>query len=295
PLPLQERLQALAAPSHVSLACLIAAGAAAILAPHQRARPSRFLGSFPLLGTHFAPLAELYLPLLLCLFMAVTHHALVWRHDVSQLVVPYLAAAAVACMSREFLRLPLRALAVAFLALGNVHLINVLVVMPYLSGGGLSPNHVVCLGLLLTLLQGSLARRVVRRPGVQTFVLWANLFLAGAILALLALHYVAHPNLQAITTMRFVVSGALAYGAGLYFRLAARTELEPFRRFGYQLEGCYHFGLSLALWCTALLVPQLRHPGTALIALGIAPLYFYLRAEYSAREAGGELSEIGRR
>lgn len=287
PLELRPRLRLLASPLSLTLWAAAIALGGALLRPAARARPRRFLGSFPALGTHLAPLAELYLPVLCVTGVAVVIHGLEFRHAKLQLLAPYLAAASVFLMSRDLLRGPLRILGGLLLAVANVHLVNVLVVIPFLAAGGLSPTHVVCMGLILTLLQGSLVRRLVPREGIRSFVLTGNVALAGAVLLLLAVHYVSHANLALITSTRFVVSGLLAYAAGLYFRQAARNPQPPFQNRGYQLEGCYHFGISLALWCLALLIPALRHPSTALIALGIAPLYFYLRAEYGERE--GEL------
>lgn len=291
PLELEARLRQLAAPlSLTGWAALVALGGA-LLRPAYEARPRRFLGSFPAIGTQLAPLAELYLPVLAVTLVAVAVHALEFRRVPLQLLAPYLAAASVLLMSRDLLRGPLRILGGLLLSLANIHAVNVLVVIPFLAAGGLSPTHVVCMGLILTLLQGSVVRRVVPREAVRSFVLVGNVALAGAVLLLLAVHYVSHANLDLITSTRFVVSGLLAYAAGLYFRQAARNPQPPFQDRGYQLEGCYHFGISLALWCLALLIPALRHPSTALIALGIAPLYFYLRAEYGARE-GGRLGPI---
>ncbi|MBL4850099.1 MAG: hypothetical protein JKY65_31610, partial [Planctomycetes bacterium] len=292
PLAPRIRLALLVSPVSLTLWAVAVAGVGALLRRFFEERPRRFLGSFPALGSHLAPLAELYLPVLIVTLGAVAFHSLELRLERYQLMAPYLAALAVGLMSVNLLRTPLRILATGLLVLANVHLLNVLVVIPYLAEGGLSPTHVVCLGLIATLVQGSIARRLVPRPGLKSFVLAANVALAGAILVLLALHYVSHANLELITATRLVVSGGLAYGAGLYFRLAARDPQPPFESYGYQLEGFYHFGVSLAIWCLALLVPALRHPSTALLALGVAPLYFYLRAEYGAREEGGGLGPI---
>jgi hypothetical protein len=291
PLELQARLRLLGTPLSLTAWAAVIALAGALLRPAHEARPRRFLGSFPALGTQLAPLAELYLPVLAVTLVALAVHAVEFRRVQVQLLAPYLAAASVLLMGRDFLRGPLRILGGLVLASANVHAVNVLVVIPFLAAGGLSPTHVVCMGLILTLLQGSIVRRVVPREGVRKFVLVGNVALAGAVLLLLAVHYVSHANLAEITYTRFIVSGLLAYAAGLYFRQAARNPQPPFQDRGYQLEGCYHFGISLALWCLALLIPALRHPSTALIALGIAPLYFYLRAEYGERE-GDRLGPI---
>jgi hypothetical protein len=53
-------------------------------------------------------------------------------------------------------------------------------------------------------------------------------------------------------------------------------------------EGLYHFGLVLALWCAALLIPWVRQPHFALAALGLPVLFFYARAELGTRQGRTE-------
>ncbi|MGE0708206.1 MAG: hypothetical protein AB7N76_01075 [Planctomycetota bacterium] len=285
-----ERLELLRTPSHLALWALGVGAAVFALYPAGVARRTRFRGSFPLTG-ELLSLAGLCLPTLgLALLATLVFSA--GSYPRAELCAPYLSALAVALLARGFLPRLLRGIACVLLATANTHLVHQLVVVPYLSEVGISGAHVVCLGLLLTLVQGSVARRLVPREGFDRYVNVANVALAGTVLGLLAVHYVAHPDLAKITTGRFVISGLLAVAAGLYFRRAARNPRPPFAAFGYQLEGLYHFGLSMGLWCLFLLVPALRHPGTALIALGAAPLYFYLRAEYGERIEDGELGPI---
>jgi hypothetical protein len=119
-----------------------------------------------------------------------------------------------------------------------------------------------------------------------------SLGLAGAILALLAANYFTAPNLAAISPTRFVVSGALAWLAGRYFRRAARHPGPGEEAHVELCEGLYHFGVVLALWCAALLVPWFRQPLFALIALGVPVAYFYVRAELGMR-AGQDARATG--
>ena len=44
----------------------------------------------------------------------------------------------------------------------------------------------------------------------------------------------------------------------------------------------------MALWCAALLVPWLRQPGVALVALSLPVLFFYVRAEVGQRRGQPE-------
>ena len=168
--------------------------------------------------------------------------------------------------------------AAALLGLGNIHLVRFFF-GTYLRGHGLSEVHLLALGIALTLLQGTLLKLVARRDLGAAFVNRASLVGATLVLTLLSAHYLTDPNLQDIAPLRFVLSGAMALAAGLYFRRAARQPGPGEDRFAEISEGLYHFGVAMAVWCTALLVPWLRQPATALLALGLPALYFYARAE----------------
>src|SRR5207249_9490586 len=163
----------------------------------------------------------------------------------------------------------------ALLSLGNVHLIRVFLGGTLTAAGrGLEEVHLICLGLALTLIEASAIRRLIRREEIAVLVSRASLAFAGLVLALLSANYLVHPNLEAIAPFRFGVSGAMSLLAGLHFRRAARRPApgeEPYAKF---CEGFYHFGVTMAIWCAALMVPVLSHPVTALVALGLPVLYF---------------------
>ncbi len=147
----------------------------------------------------------------------------------------------------------------------------------------MSELHLICLGISFTLLQASILRRLLRPAQAIILINLASLGLACSILVLLSANYFTEPNLTAITSVRFVISGTMALLAGLYFRRAAR---EPGKGEETQVELCealYHFGVVLAIWCAALLVPWFRQPVFTLIALGLPAAYFYLRAELGMR------------
>lgn len=208
-----------------------------------------------------------------------------WRLDPFQLRAPYMAAGALIWLTILRFEPGLLILSVAGLGAANLHLTYRLA-SGRLEAWGMSDIHLVCVALLLTLLQGTSLRLLLRREEVVKPAGRASLVLACAILVLLSAAYLAHPDLASMQTPRFVLSGLLALGAGYYFRRAARRETElPATRAVSQ--SFYHFGVTVAVWCAALAVPALRSPYTALVALGVPALYFYLRAELD-RSAGDE-------
>ena len=75
----------------------------------------------------------------------------------------------------------------------------------------------------------------------------------------------------------------MALVAGLYFRRAARNPSPDEARYVEISEGLYHYGVAVAGWCAALLIPWLRQPSTALIALALPAVYFWIRAELGLR------------
>ena len=195
------------------------------------------------------------------------------------------------------------------LLLGNVHLVRIFG-GEWLRGHGLSELHLVCLGMGLTLLDGSVLRRVLEygwarkrgsypRPQGEgqgegehdvrqrvdygqaaiAAINRASLGLAASILFLLSANYFTAPNVGNISSMRFIVSGAMAWLAGWYFRRAARHPGPGEEAYIELCEGLYHFGVVMAIWCAALLVPWFREPYFTLIAVGLPVAYFYVRAE----------------
>jgi hypothetical protein len=78
---------------------------------------------------------------------------------------------------------------------------------------------------------------------------------------------------------RFLLSGVMAWLAGRCFQRAARNPDLGETPYAALWEGAYHYGVTTALWCFALLIPWFRNPYAAFPALGLPVLYFYARAE----------------
>ena len=205
-----------------------------------------------------------------------------FRDDVFQLATPYVGAVTTVVVAWSAGWTSLFPAAAALLALGNVHAVRHFA-GELLRARGVSDVHLVALGLFLTLLQGTVLRALVRNLRVTLFVHRVSLVLGAAILTLLSTNYFAHPNLEDITPARFAISGVMALVAGWYFRRAARNPTPDEARYVVICEGLYHYGVAVAGWCTALLIPWLRRPSTALIALALPAVYFWIRAELGLR------------
>lgn len=168
---------------------------------------------------------------------------------------------------------------VVILLAGNVHAVNVHA-GDWLTRHGLTGVHVTNIGLLLGLLETAIARRFFRMDKAVSYINRVSMVVAGMILALTMAVYFGNPKLAALTGVRLVVSAAMAYIAALSFRQVARSR--PAGLEGNWIESFYHFGVTLALWCIALTIPQLRTPGAALWAMAVPMFYFYARAELDA-------------
>jgi len=264
-----------------ALALAVAGSAGRALA----ARVPRVLaGVFAWPGLGGPAVGWLHLPALALALVASLRHSLAWelRDDRSQLAAPYLAALASFVVGATLALTPALALGVGLLSLGNIHAVRSFFGEP-LRAGGLSEVHLVALGFAASLLQGTLLRLLAGSERVTAFVNRASLVVAAFVLSLLSANYLGHPNLDEIAPLRFVVSGAMALAAGLYFRRAARRPGPGEETHAELCEGLYHFGLAMAGWCFALLVPWLRTPETALLALGLPAVYFWALAERGLR------------
>jgi hypothetical protein len=204
------------------------------------------------------------------------------RDRPEQLWTPYVGAATVGLIAFSTDLLPLYHGSGAFLTFGNVHLVRI-VLGGFLRKQGLSEVHLVGLGIALTLLQGTLVRLAVRKEEISRLIQRSSLVWASLILLLISANYLVHPNLATISAFRFGISGAMALLAGLYFRRVARHPAAGEEPYALWCEGFYHFGVTMAFWCAALMLPPLRHPVTALVALAVPALYFYARAESGFR------------
>ena len=243
-------------------------------------RPILLTGSFaqPIFR---APHARwLFAPAVALAVIATGYHTAnpAFRGDTVQLWAPYLSAIAVMIVAWSRRSQELAWLAVSVLGLGNIHGVR-LFFGDTLRDAELSDIHLVALGLVATLVQLTAVRELWRRDRVAAFVNRASLALAGLVLVLICFNYVTDPGLADIPWQRFVISGGMAYIAGLYFRAAARRPGQGEGSLVAWCEAGYHFGITLAIWCTALLVDALREPKTALFALALPVGYFHARAE----------------
>ena len=211
-----------------------------------------------------------------------------WREDIGQVGTSFIAAAALGLIAVQRRNAAILFGAVGAVTVGNAQVVR-LCFGEYLIEQGLSEIHLVCLGLVVTMILVALGRRIALRHGLRSTTDRASMSLAGAVLVLLTGNYLIRHNLQDITSFRFLVSGALAYLAALAFRQVARSSDQDSRR-AESCEAAYHFGLTVALWCAALLVPAMRGPQLALLALSLPIYYFCLRAELAWRD-GNSLAQ----
>lgn len=251
---------------------------------HQR-NPKLVAGAFALPVFAASSCAWLFWPATFFSGAAALYHTAqpALRENGAQLWTPYLGTVTFALVA-WFMRQPGFFAGAGFLlVLGNIHFVRVFG-GEFLRGQGLSELHLICLGLGITLLQASGLRRTIRSSTAIPAINRASLGLAGFILVLLSANYFTAPNLAKMTSLRFIISGALAWLAGWYFRRAARHPGPGEEAHTDLCEGLYHFGLVVALWCAALLAPWFRQPLFALAALGLPVLYFYGRAELGMRQ-----------
>jgi hypothetical protein len=218
-----------------------------------------------------------------------------------QLLTPYLSAVTFALVAWFWRQSRFFIGAGCLLLLGNIHLVRVFA-GEWLRARGLSELHLICLGMGLTLLEFSVLRwRLLKVPSTTeptegessvspqaaaiAAINRASLGLAASILLLLSANYFTAPNVANIPNLRFIISGAMAWLAGWYFRRTARHPGPGEEPYAELCEGLYHFGVVMAIWCAALLVPWFRNPFFTLIALGLPVVYFYVRAEIATHGA----------
>jgi len=243
---------------------------------------SRILSSpFRLKFLKFPAKPWLFIPAVALAWIGVIYHTIdpILRESPLQLLAPYFSAVALGIIAYIYTHIGMYAMTVIMLALGNIHSVRI-VLGDLLRPQGVSEVHLVCLGLGITLIITSLFRMLLRKKKELTvFLSRAGLGLAGMVLILLSANYFVHPNIDKIVPLRFVISGVMAALAAFHFRWAARHPGPGEEDSVGLCEGLYHFGLTFALWCAALLIPWFRKPVTALFALGLPVIYFYLRAE----------------
>ena len=133
------------------------------------------------------------------------------------------------------------------------------------------------------MLEASIVKVVLKKNKVSEYVNRACLVIAFLVLCMLSANYFVNPNLLDITWTRFAISGSMTLIAGLYFRRAARRPGPGEENAVVLCEAFYHYGVSMTIWCFALMIPWFRTPATAIFALGLPVLYFYLHAEVNNR------------
>ncbi|MCX6875621.1 MAG: hypothetical protein NTW21_17710 [Verrucomicrobia bacterium] len=207
----------------------------------------------------------------------------VLRESGAQLWAPYLGVVTFALVAWGRRQAGFWLGAGALLVLGNIHLVRV-GVGEFLRDHGVSELHLICLGLGLSLLQASGLRRALRGAAAIADINRASLGVAGLVLTLLSANYFTAADLAAMTPTRLLIAGTLALLAGWYFRRAARQPGPGEAAHAELCEALYHFGVVVAWWCAALLVPCLRQPQLALVALSLPVAYFYFRAEIGMRQ-----------
>ncbi len=275
-----ERMDVLLSPWRVALFSFVLACAGKIGAYVCARQPRWLLGRYPLAFFWTPVLPFVYLPAVaLAVFAGLyqSFHPGLRALEI-QLLAPYLSAATLVLVGESWSRPSLFFAGSFFLTLGNIHLVR-FYAGDFLRSKGVMENHLICLGFALTLLQSSILRRLIRRPSVTVFLNRFSLALAGLILVFLSVTYFANPMLSSMTNARFMVSGIMALMAGWYFHRAARHPDAGEEAYVDICEGLYHFGVSIAIWCAALLIPWMRTPNTSFLALGLPVFYFYLRAE----------------
>jgi len=291
---LDERIELLLSPWRLAVFSL--ATAAITLGGqwlHKRT-PRLLCGPFAQTGFRTASANWLYIPAIVVGALASAGQTIspTLREVTVQLWTPYLAAAAAVVTAlawRQAMRLASLVLATALFVAGNIHAVR-LAFGETLLANGLSELHLICLGISASLLVLWLLRIPFRGRGLVAFFNQASLVLAGFVLVLLSANYFAHPQLAEVTSVRFVVSGLMALLAGLFFRRAARKPGPGEERYGTLCEAFYHFGVVLALWCAALVVPWMRRPETALAALAVPAFYFLAKAEICWRRQSDALA-----
>ncbi|MBL6764056.1 MAG: hypothetical protein ISQ14_03805, partial [Verrucomicrobiae bacterium] len=198
------------------------------------------------------------------------------RQGILQTLTPYFAAVALGWTGWLRRHGWFYVCAAGFLLLGNHHLVRWLC-GDAMRSAGLTGIHQFCLGLGMSLAQIVIARRYVTMDRGAAALNGAGMWLGGGILSVLAANYFTEANLATITEWRFAFSGTLALLTGWYFREVASTPKAGEVR--HIARSFYHFGVTMALWCAALLIPWLRNPVFVMIPLALPVFYFYLRAE----------------
>jgi hypothetical protein len=266
----------------VDLVALVALGAWML-----RRWPVLIRGAWPVVGGGGTARFWLLAPACGIAVLATVAQLTLWRGAMDQLGAAYLATAALVWAGTLWPQRWLLPISIVPLTLGNSETVR-LTVGDWLRDQGLSELHLFCVALVATMGMVLAARSLLSAVEARRDLSRGGMVLAGTTLFLLVSNYLVRPNLKDISSTRFLVSGLLAYASAVWFRFQAR---DPHRvgRAADLCEAAYHFGVTLALWCLALLIPELRSPQLALLALSLPVLYFAARAE-AAWRGGSELT-----
>lgn len=200
----------------------------------------------------------------------------VWRDERLQLACPYLGTITLIFVA-WFTKLPaLLPVAIALLALANIRSVFLLFETQL---RGIFDLQRMALGLAATLGMVWLTEWKIPGDSVRRYVRWSAVTLACLILAGLAANYLTNPGLEHVTALRFAVSGALALFAAFYFRWASRHSSGEGNIATGAFADLYLMGLTVAIWCFALMIPWLRTPNVVLAVVGLPALVFWIRAE----------------
>jgi hypothetical protein len=294
--PMDHRLVFLATPWRAAILALSMAMLAYLGQQIHKRWPALLAESSAVSPSWVRPLVWVELPAAIVVGFTAVYHTVhpVLHLEPVQLWAPYLGVLTLTVIACSWRYQPFGILAGMLLCLANIHAVNV-AAGPLPETCGMSNIHVVCVGLIITLLQGSLLRRLVNVEAFTRRVNQGSTLVAGAVLTLLAFNYFADSNLTAIRWERFALSGVLAFAAARYFRHAARQPAPGEEPFVEWYEGFYHFGVCVTLWCAMLLIPELRYPSTVLLALGVPVIYFYLCAELGLHSTVEARHTAGRR
>ena len=237
-------------------------------------------GPHPIRFDRFAPRDWLFGAAIVVAASAALLHAFnaEWQEDSAQLLAPYIAAATFALVSIGVRRPVALFGSAALFAIGNVQVVDVLA-GPWLLDHGASPIQIICIGISITVVTAMLVHRWTSRPALIATADRTAAFAAGFVLVLLAAQYLAESDVSAMTTERLLVSGALAFAAAQAFRELARRPRGEHPFPVVAAEPAYHLGLTVSLWCVALLFPPLRQPAATLVALSVPFFFLLFRAE----------------
>ncbi len=279
-----ERFMLLTSPWRVASVVLGMVLAAILGTAASKRLPRMFYGARPIPFLFAPSLDWIFHPAVVLALAAEVYHSIdpVHRQSALQLATPFVGAAACLVAGIRGRRGWVNWVAGSLWAVGNLHLVRVLG-GDWLLSQGLSSLHLICLGLGVSLAQLTLLRRWVGVEAVMAALDRSASLLAGLILALLSANYAVASNLENFTTLRLVSSGTLACMAAWHFRRDARRADVTEGAQGSQSEGLYHYGLVLGLWCAALLIPWLRQPAMALVALSLPLFVFHVLAEVACR------------